>query len=85
MHCRPNGHTGKAAVLLLLSGLLRSGEIVLRRIDGRNDMPESQLEAAHGQLRGLLLIAELADMSLLAFLPLDHHLDCFPISLVMAK
>jgi len=28
------------AVLLLLYGLLRSGQIVLRRIDGRNDMPK---------------------------------------------
>jgi putative transposase len=36
------------AVLLLLYGLLRSGQIVLRRIDGRNDMPkpESQIKAA---------------------------------------
>lgn len=36
------------AVLLLLYGLLRSGQIVLRRIDGRNDMPKprSQLKAA---------------------------------------
>ncbi len=39
---------GEDAVLLLLYGLLRSGQIVLRRIDGRNDMPkpESQLKAA---------------------------------------
>jgi putative transposase len=36
------------AVLLLLYGLLRSGQIVLRRIDGRNDLtkPTSQLKAA---------------------------------------
>jgi putative transposase len=36
------------AVLLLLYGLLRSGQIVLRRIDGRGDMPKpkSQLKAA---------------------------------------
>jgi Transposase, Mutator family len=36
------------AVLLLLYGLLRSGQIVLRRIDGRDDMPKpkSQLKAA---------------------------------------
>ena len=36
------------AVLLLPCGLLRSGQIVLRRIDGRNDMPKprSQLKAA---------------------------------------
>jgi putative transposase len=36
------------AVLLLLYGLLRSGQIVLRRIDGRSDMPKpkSQLKAA---------------------------------------
>jgi putative transposase len=36
------------AVLLLLYGLLRSGQIVLRRIDGREDMPKpkSQLKAA---------------------------------------
>jgi putative transposase len=36
------------AVLLLLYGLLRSGQIVLRRIDGRNDLPKpkSQLKAA---------------------------------------
>jgi transposase-like protein len=39
---------GEDAVLLLLYGLLRSGQIVLRRIDGRNDMPKpsSQLKAA---------------------------------------
>jgi hypothetical protein len=39
---------GDDAVLLLLYGLLRSGQIVLRRIDGRNDMPKpkSQLKAA---------------------------------------
>jgi len=30
------------AVLLLLYGLLRSGQLVLRGIDGRNDMPPSQ-------------------------------------------
>ena len=29
---------GEDAVLLLLYGLLRSGQIVLRRIDGRHDM-----------------------------------------------
>jgi len=36
------------AVLLLLYGLLRSGQIVLRRIDGRNDLPkpQPQLKAA---------------------------------------
>jgi putative transposase len=36
------------SVLLLLYGLLRSGQIVLRRIDGRNDLPKSkpQLKAA---------------------------------------
>ena len=36
------------AVLLLLYGLLRSGQIALRRIDGRNDLPKatSQLKAA---------------------------------------
>jgi hypothetical protein len=36
------------AVLLLLYGLLRSGQAVLRRIDGRNDLPKpkSQLKAA---------------------------------------
>ena len=36
------------AVLLLLYGLLRSGQIVLRRIDGRNDMskPKHQSKAA---------------------------------------
>jgi hypothetical protein len=35
-------------VLLLLYGLLRSGQIVLRRIDGRNDLPKlkPQLTAA---------------------------------------
>ena len=39
---------GEDAVLLLLYGLLRSGQIVLRRIDGRNDMlkSKSQLKAA---------------------------------------
>ncbi len=39
---------GEDAVLLLLYGLLRSGQIVLRRIDGRNDMPKprAQLKAA---------------------------------------
>jgi putative transposase len=39
---------GEDAVLLLLYGLLRSGQIVLRRIDGRNDMPKpkTQLKAA---------------------------------------
>jgi putative transposase len=38
----------EAAVLLLLYGLLRSGQIVLRRIDGRNDLPKPkpQLKAA---------------------------------------
>jgi putative transposase len=36
------------SVLLLLYGLLRSGQIVLRRIDGRNDLPkrQPQLKAA---------------------------------------
>ena len=36
------------AVLLLLYGLLRSGQIVLRRIDGRNGLPKlkPQLKAA---------------------------------------
>ena len=36
------------AVLLLLYGLLRSGQIVLRRIDGRNNLPQpkSHLKAA---------------------------------------
>jgi len=33
---------GEEAVLLLLYGLLRSGQIVLRLIDGRNDMPEAK-------------------------------------------
>jgi putative transposase len=37
---------GEEAALLLLYGLLRSGQIVLRRIDGRDDMPKSQLKAA---------------------------------------
>lgn len=39
---------GEDAVLLLLYGLLRSGQIVLRRIDGRNDLPKRkpQLKAA---------------------------------------
>jgi putative transposase len=39
---------GEDAVLLLLYGLLRSGLIVLRRIDGRHDMPKpkTQLKAA---------------------------------------
>src|SRR6202045_10680 len=39
---------GEDAVLLLLYGLLRSGQIVLRRIDGRTDMPKpkTQLKAA---------------------------------------
>ena len=39
---------GEDAVLLLLYGLLRSGQIVLRRIDGRHDMPKpkAQLKAA---------------------------------------
>ena len=39
---------GEDAVLLLLYGLLRSGQIVLRRIAGRNDMPKPkhQLRAA---------------------------------------
>jgi len=32
------------SVLLLLYGLLRSGQIVLRRIDGRNDLPKPQPE-----------------------------------------
>jgi putative transposase len=36
------------SVLLLLYGLLRSGQIILRRIDGRNDLPKpkDQLKAA---------------------------------------
>jgi transposase-like protein len=39
---------GEDAVLLLLYGLLRSGQIVLRRIDGRQEMPKpkTQLKAA---------------------------------------
>jgi putative transposase len=39
---------GEDAVLLLLYGLLRSGQIVLRRIDGREDLPKpkTQLKAA---------------------------------------
>ena len=39
---------GEDAVLLLLYGLLRSGQIVLRRIDGRDDLPKpkTQLKAA---------------------------------------
>ena len=39
---------GEDAVLLLLYSLLRSGQIVLRRIDGRNDLPKpkTQLKAA---------------------------------------
>jgi transposase-like protein len=39
---------GEDAVLLLLYGLPRSGQIVLRRIDGRNDMPKpkARLKAA---------------------------------------
>jgi putative transposase len=39
---------GEDAVLLLLYGLLRSGQIVLRRIDGRQDLPKpkTQLQAA---------------------------------------
>ena len=39
---------GEDAVLLLLYGLLHSGQIVLRRIDGRNDLPKlrTQLKAA---------------------------------------
>ena len=39
---------GEDAVLLLLYGLLRSGQIVLRRIDGRNLLPKTktQLQAA---------------------------------------
>ena len=32
------------SVLLLLYGLLRSGQIVLRRIDGRNDLPKPKPE-----------------------------------------
>jgi transposase-like protein len=31
-----------SVLLLLLYGLLRSGQIVLRRIDGRNDLPKSK-------------------------------------------
>ena len=39
---------GEDAVLLLLYGLLRSGQIVLRRIDGHTDLPKpkTQLNAA---------------------------------------
>lgn len=39
---------GEDAVLLLLYGLLRSGQIVLRRIDGKDDLPKpkTQLKAA---------------------------------------
>ena len=39
---------GEDAVLLLLYGLLRSGQIVLRRIDGRHDMAKlnPQVKAA---------------------------------------
>jgi putative transposase len=39
---------GEDAVLLLPYGLLRSGQIVLRRIDGREDLPKpkTQLKAA---------------------------------------
>jgi len=37
---------GEDAVLLLLYGLLRSGQIVLRRIDRREPKPKSQLKAA---------------------------------------
>jgi putative transposase len=36
---------GKDAVLLLLYGLLRSGQIVLRRIDGRHDMAKHNPQA----------------------------------------
>jgi putative transposase len=36
---------GEDAVLLLLYGLLRSGQIVLRRIDGREQMPRSRSQA----------------------------------------
>ncbi len=36
---------GEDAVLLLLSGLLRSGQIVLRRIDGRHQMPKPKTHA----------------------------------------
>jgi putative transposase len=35
---------GEDAVLLLLYGLLRSGQIVLRRIDGRDDMPKPKIK-----------------------------------------
>jgi hypothetical protein len=35
---------GEDAVLLLLYGLLRSGQIVLRRIDGRQDMPKAKTQ-----------------------------------------
>jgi putative transposase len=35
---------GEDAVLLLLYGLLRSGQIVLRRIDGREDMPKPKIK-----------------------------------------
>jgi transposase-like protein len=39
---------GEDAVLLLLYGLLRSGQLVLRRIDGRHELPKlkTQLQAA---------------------------------------
>jgi len=36
---------GEDAVLLLLYGLLRSGQIVLRRIDGRHDMTKHNPQA----------------------------------------
>jgi transposase-like protein len=36
---------GEDAVLLLLFGLLHSGQIVLRRIDGRNDMPKPKIQS----------------------------------------
>ena len=36
---------GEDAVLLMLYGLLRSGQIVLRLIDGRHDMPKPNTDA----------------------------------------
>ncbi len=45
------------AVLLLLYGLLRSGQIVLRRIDGRNHMPKpkTQLKAAYDETKRIAI------------------------------
>ncbi len=45
---------GEDAVLLLLYGLLRSGQIVLRRIDGRHDMAKPNLKGKlhDGWLKG---------------------------------